>query len=625
MQVRDLYEFGPYRLDASARVLLRGGAVVPLTPKALEILAVLVRNRGELVSKEELMKAVWPDAFVEEGSLTQNISILRKVLGPDAEGGPYIETMAKRGYRFVAQARVVDRNGGEPALPGTAATAGPSAAPAQGPRWRRRGVVAAVVILAAAGGAALYVRLGAHRSQVRSVAVLPLENHSGDPGQDYFADGLTEALIGDLAKIGTLRVVSRTSAMHYKKTTKLAPEIARELKVDALVEGSVVRSGDRVQIRVQLVRGSTDEHLWSESYEREVRDVPRLQSKVALAVAREIRAKLSPQEQVRLSGRRPVNRDAFDAYLRGRYSWNERTPAAIQAAIEHFRAAIQSDPAYAPAYAGLADCYNQLGTLIIGERPPSETRPIAVAAARKALEIDNGLAEAHAALAYTDLYNWNWAPAEQGFRKAIELNPSYASARLWYAHYLAARRRFNEALQEVHTARDLDPLSPIITTQVGWICFLMGRNEEAIAGCRKVLESYPDYMWAHWQLGLAHTQQSRYDQAVATLERAASLSGRNPAVLGGLAWAYGWAGERAKALALLAELRELARRRYVSPVAFESVYIGLGDLERQFEYLEKEYQERSNALAYFAVMPGRERARADSRGQELLRRLGLAP
>jgi tetratricopeptide (TPR) repeat protein len=320
-----------------------------------------------------------------------------------------------------------------------------------------------------------------------------------------------------------------------------------------------------------------------------------------------------------------VNRDAFDAYLRGRYSWNERTPAAIQAAIEHFRAAIQSDPAYAPAYAGLADCYNQLGTLIIGEGPPSETRPIAVAAARKALEIEDGLAEAHAALAYTDLYNWNWAPAEQGLRKAIELNPSYASAHLWYAHYLTAQRRFNEALQEVYAARDLDPLSPIIATQVGWMYHLMGRQEEAIAEYRKVLQSYPDYMWAHWQLGLAHTQQSRYDQAVASLERAGSLSGRNPAVLGCLAWAYGWAGERTKALDLLAELRELARRRYVSPVAFESVYIGLGDLERQFEYLEKEYQERSNNLAYFAVMPGRQRARADSRGQELMRRLGLAP
>jgi TolB-like protein/Flp pilus assembly protein TadD len=608
-----LYEFGPFRLDASARVLLRDGAVVPLTPKALEILAVLVKNRGELVSKEELMKAVWPDAFVEEGSLTQNISILRKVLGPDADGGPYIETMAKRGYRFVAQVRKVESNGSKPA-----------AAPVQGRLRRRPVTVAALAILAAAGGATLYVRLGAHRSRIQSVAVLPLENQSGDPGQDYFADGLTEALTGDLAKIRTLRVISRTSAMHYKKTTKLAPEIARDLKVDALVEGSVVRSGDRVQIRVQLIRGSTDEHLWSESYEREVRDVPRLQSEVALAVAREIRSKLSPEEQVRFSGRRPVNQDAFDAYLRGRYSWNERTPASIQAAIGHFRAAIQSDPAYASAYAGLADCYNQLGTLIIGEQPPSQTRPIAAAAARKALEIDNGLAEAHAALAYTDLYNWNWARAEQGFRKAIDLNPSYASAHLWYSHYLAARRRFNEALQEVYAARDLDPLSPIIATQVGWIYFLMGRNEEAIAECRKVLESYPDYLWAHWLLGMACTQESRHGQAVAALGKACSLSGRNPAVLGCLAWAYGRAGEKAKALDLLAELTDIARRRYVSPVAFESAYIGLGDLDRQFDYIEKSYQERSNSLAYFAVMPGRERARADARGQELRRRLGLS-
>ncbi len=615
MQVRDLYEFGPYQLNASTRVLLRAGAVVPLTPKALETLAVLVRNSGELVRKEELMAAVWPDAFVEEGSLTQNISILRKVLGPDADGRPYIETMAKRGYRFAARVRVVDPNG--------AAAAGPDVAPVRRPRRRRWGVIAAAAILAA--GAALYLKLGAHPAQVRSVAVLPLENQSGDPGQDYFADGLTEVLIGDLAKIRTLRVVSRTSAMHYKKTAKLAPEIARELGVDALLEGSVVRSGDRVRIRVQLIRGSTDEHLWSESYEREVKDVPQLQSEVALEVAREIQARLSPEEQARLTGRRPVKQDALDAYLRGRYFWNERTPAAINAAIEQFREAIQSDPAYAPAYAGLADCYNQLGTLIIGERPPSETRPIAVAAARKALEIDHGLAEAHAALAYADLYDWNWDRAEQGFRKAIELNPSYASAHLWYASYLTAQRRFDEALQEVHTARDLDPLSPIIATQVGWIHHLTGRQQEAIVEYRKVLGTYPDYMWAHWQLGLAYTLESRYEQAVPLLKKACSLSGRNPAVVGTLGWAYGSARERNQALALLAELTELARRRYVSPVAFESVYIGLGDLDRQFEYIEKSYQERSNSLAYFAVMPGRERARADPRGRQMLRRLGLAP
>jgi TolB-like protein/DNA-binding winged helix-turn-helix (wHTH) protein/Flp pilus assembly protein TadD len=613
MQVKDLYEFGPYRLNASARVLLRDGTVVPLTPKAIDILAVLVKNSGELVGKEELMKAVWPDAFVEEGSLTQNISILRKALGPDADGGPYIETMAKRGYRFVAQVRQVESNGSKP-----------DAAPVPGRPWRRPMTVAALAILAAAGGAALYVRLGAHASQVRSVVVLPLENQSGDPKQDYFADGLTEVLTGDLAKIRTLRVVSRTSAMHYRKTTKLAPEIARELNVDALVEGSVARSGDRVQIRIQLIRGSTDEHLWAESYDREMKDVLRLQSEVALAIAREIQARLSPEEQVRFSGRRPVNQDAFDSYLRGRYAWNERTPAAIHAAIGHFQAAIQFDPAYAPAYAGLADCYNQLGTVIIGVRPPSETRPMAVAAARKALEIDNGLAEAHAALAYTDLYDWNWARAEQGFRKAIELNPSYASAHLWYAHFLTARRRFNEALQEVYTARGLDPLSPIIATQVGWIYHKMGRQEEAIAEYRKVLASFPEYIWAHWQIGLALSLQSRHDQAVAALEKACSLSGRNPSILGSLAMAYGRAGERTKALKLLAELNELARRRYVSPAAFESVYSGLGDLDRQFEYLEKSYRERSNSLAHLAVNPGRERALGDPRGQELLRRLGLS-
>ena len=613
MQVKTFYEFGPFRLACSPPVLLRDGNPLALTPKALELLVVLVRNSGNLVSKEELMKAAWPDTFVEEGNLTQNISLLRKALGADLEDRPYIETMSKRGYRFAASVRLVEA--------GSAAIAG-LPAPAMQPR--RRTALAISVLLLIAGGTLVYRRVAPRSSPVQWMAVLPLENLSGDPAQDYLADGLTEALTGELGKIRSLRVISRTSAMRYKGARKPAPQIARELKVHALVEGSVVRSGGRAVIRVQLIRGSTDEHLWSESYERQVEDVPRLHSEMALAIARQLRASIQPEREARLSGR-PVNRDAFEAYLRGRHAWNKRTPEAIKAAIAHFQAATDFDPVYAPAYAGLADCYNQLGTVIIGERSPSETRPLAVAAARKALEIDNQLAEAHAALAYADLYNWNWEQAEQGFKKAIELNPSYASAHLWFSHYLVARRRFNEALQEVNAARDLDPLSPIIATQVGWMFHHMGRLDEAIAQYRKVLQDNPDYVWALWQLGGAYMLESRYAEAVEALEKALAPSGRNPVILGTLAEVYGRAGQRSKAEEFLAELNHLARRRYVSPTIFVFAYRGMGDDARAFEFLEKSYQERSNSLVYFGVSPGYEEMRSTPRGQQMLHRLGLAP
>ena len=618
MPDRTFYEFGSFRLASSPPLLLRDGNPLALTPKALELLVVLVRNSGSLVSKDELMKAAWPDTFVEEGNLTQNISLVRKALGSDLENCPYIETMSKRGYRFAAPVRLVEAS--------SAANVG-ALVPAP-VRWSRGrtalAVVAMLLLLLIAGGATFYRRMASHSSPVQWMAVLPFQNLSGDPAQDYFADGLTEALTGELAKIGSLRVISRTSAMRYKGATKPAPQIARELKVDTLVEGSAERSGDRVVIRVQVIRGSTDEHLWSESYDRHVQDVPLLQSEIALAIAREIRVGIQPEQEARRSAR-PVNRDAFDAYLRGRHAWNKRTPEAIKAAITLFQAAINADPAYAPAYAGLADCYNQLGTVIIGERSPSETRPLAVAAARKALEIDNQLAEAHAALAYDDLYNWNWDQAERGLKKAIQLNPSYASAHLWFAHYLAARGRFPEALQEVYFARDLDPLSPVIATQVGWILHHMGRIDEAIAQYRKVLRNNPDYVWTLWQLGGAYMLKSRFPEAVEVLEKALALFGRNPVILGTLAEVCGRAGQRSKAEEFLAELKSLAAHRYVTPTVFVFAYLGMGDHTRAFEFLEKSYQERGNSLAYFGVSPGYEEIRATPRGQQMLRRLGLAP
>ncbi len=461
-------------------------------------------------------------------------------------------------------------------------------------------------------------------STVRSVAVLPLANASGDPQQEYLADGLTDALTGSLGRISALRVISRASAMQYKATKKPLSEIAQELKVDAVLRGSVARFGYRVRVSVQLIHIPGNRQLWAETYERDLSDVPTWQSEVVSAVVREVKLKVTPAEAARLAGARPVNRDAFEDYLRGRHWLSKRTEEAIRKAIDHFRRAIDEDPAYAPAYAGLADCYNQLGTVLIGSQPPSQTRPLAVAAAAKALEIDSELAEAHAALGFAKLYDWNWSGAEQSLRRAIELNPSYAPVRIWHASYLICTGRTEEAIREAGRARELDPLSPIVTTQVGWILHHARRYDEAIQHYLRVLETDPNFLWALWQLGQAYTYMSRFDEAIRTLEKAAALSGRSPAVLGMLAYAYGSARRSAEARKLVTELTELSQRRYVPPASVAWAYFGVGDSDQGFAWLEKAYQERSNALAYLPASPVLDLVHSDPRYQSLLRRIGLA-
>lgn len=597
-----MVEFGSFRLDCSTRVLLRDGEVVPLALKVADTLVVLVENAGEPVDKDTLIRAVWPDTFVEENNLTHNISVLRKTLG-----NHYIETIPKRGYRFIGNVTLVDE--------------GPAADQAAAPgRYRQVYWLAALMaLLAVAAGAYRWAR---HGPELRSLAVLPLQNLSSDPQQDYLADGITEALIGETAKIRSLRVISRTSVMRYKGTKKPLPEIARDLQVQFVVEGSVARFGDRVRISVQLLDAAKDQHLWAESYEQDLADIPRWQSEVAGAVAREVRITTTPEERARLTGR-PVNRAAFEEYLRGRYYWNRRTVENIQKAIGHFRAAIDQDPAYARAYAGLADCYNQLGTVFLGSQPPTETRPLAVANAKRALEIDPELAEAHAALAYTRMYDWDWAAAEQGFRRAIQLNPSYASAHLWYSHYLSTQRRHDEALAEVKLARELDPLSPIIQTQVGWALQHAGRYEEAIQQFRKVLTADPDYLWALWRLGSSCSSARRFDEGIQALEKAAAVSSRSPAILGTLAQTYGLAGRKAEARKLLAELTEMSQRRYVPAIAFVHAYVGLEDTDRVFEWLETAWRNREQGIAYLGVWEERGPYRTDARFVGLMRRVGL--
>jgi serine/threonine-protein kinase len=459
--------------------------------------------------------------------------------------------------------------------------------------------------------------------EIKSLVVLPLQNLSGDPSQEYFADGMTDALIGDLAKIRGLQVISRTSAMHYKGTKKPLNEIASELKVDAVVEGTVLRSGDRVQVRAQLIRVATDRHIWSGTYERDLRDVLVLQSEIAQAVVREIQIKIMPAERARLTTNRPVNRKAFDDYLQGRFLFlNKATEENLHKAISFFQSAIKEDPTYAPAYVGLAECYNLLGSVMMGGRPPTDVRRQVEEAVRKALEIDNNLAEAHAALGVVNHYNWDWAAAEQEFKLAIELNPNYANAHTFYGAFLICTGRTEEAIAEANRAQQLDPFSLAISSHRAFILENARRYDEAIEQFRRVIAMDPNQYQAHWFLGHTYAAAGRLDEAIATSEKAVAIS-RTPGALGFLGMNYGFAGRKAEANKILNELLELNRRRYVTPPALVSVYIGLGDKDQAFFWLEKAYQERSYYMAYLKVFPAADSLRSDPRLDNLLRRMGL--
>ena len=456
------YEFGPFRLDPQKRRLMRDGEVLRLTPKAFDLLLVLVEERGRTVEKDELFAKVWPGVVVEENNLNQNITALRKSLGDSRQESQYIATIPGVGYRFVAevaetssqaQGVTLDQSGDK----------SPHSKAAPGARGSLFGYALVVVIplVMVAAGFGLYKLYSKEKRApvaISSIMVLPLENLSGDPEQEYFADGMTDALIGDLAKIGGLHVISRTSSMHYKGTKKSLPEIAKEIRVDAVVEGTVQRSGDRVVIRAQLIHAATDRHLWVETYERPMRDVLDLQSEIARAIAREVQIKMTPDEQARLTSRHPVRPKAFDEFLQGRFLyWNRRTGENLTRAIDHFQNAIKEDPNFAQAYVGLADCYNAQGAVQVAAMPPVEARRRAEEAAMKALELDPGLAEAYSALGYTKLFNWNWAAAEQDFKRAIELNQNYANAHNFYASFLISRGRIDDAIAASNRARELDP------------------------------------------------------------------------------------------------------------------------------------------------------------------------
>jgi len=459
------------------------------------------------------------------------------------------------------------------------------------------------------------------QARIGSIAVLPLENLSGDPEQDYFADGMTEALITGLAKIRALRVISRTSVMRYKGARIPLPEIARALDVDAIVEGSVLQSGGRVRITALLVDTATDRHLWAETYERDVGDILSLQSEVAQAIAGEIRVTITPQEVARLERRSAVDPDAYQAYLKGRYHWEKRSEEALRKAQHFFQEAIDLDPGYAPAYAGLADYYITLGNFNLADS--HEVYPKAKAAALRGLEMDPSSAEAYTSLASVKgSYEWDREGAERDFRHAIALNPNYANAHHWFADHLVSLARFDEGMAEIARAQSLDPLSLVMNADAGGYLFYAGRYDEAVQSVRKTIDLDPSFAPSYRQLGGILEQMGRFEEAIEAFEKAKEVSGSATYSLTALAHTYALSGRREHAMKMLAQLGDLAKRKYVSPYSLAAVHVALGDFDRAFAYLDRAVEAHDRALIWIRVAPRFNPIRSDSRLGAILRAVG---
>ncbi len=587
----------------------------------MDVLVILLERPGEVVTRDELQKRLWSaDTYVDfEHSLNAAVKRLRAALGDSAEAPRFVETLPRRGYRFIAP------------LSQPAASATQAASRDQKPAGRRIFVLPAaamvvIVLLITIGlklpGLRDTLRNRTFSGPVRSLAVLPLANLSGDPGQDYFVDGMTDALRQHLEGISSLRVISRTSSMHYRGSGKPLPDIARELKVDAIVEGSVLRSGDRVRISVELIQAGMDRRLWSNSYERDLRDVFALQADVALSIADEIRVTLTPPDRARLARVHASNPDAYQAYSKGRFFWNKRTEEDLKKAIGFFQQAVDKDPAYALAYDGLADCWLPLGWY--GYLSPSATFPHAKAAVTRALSLDDALAEAHTSLAFVSLYyDRDWTKAEREFRRGIALNPNYANGHHWYAEYLTLVGRHKQAIAESERARELDPLSTIINTWLGSRYFFARQYDKAIEEYRNAVEMDPNFVPAHLVLGHAYEQKGMLKEAIVEFERAVSLAGSSSIYAASLAHAYGVSGRRVEALRVLEDLRKMADSRFVSSYDLALAHLGLGENAKAFELLNAAVQERSPRVVFLGVEPRFDGLRADPRFRELMRSVGL--
>jgi TolB-like protein/DNA-binding winged helix-turn-helix (wHTH) protein/Flp pilus assembly protein TadD len=619
-QLRGRYRFGVFELDLRAGELRKHGLRVRLQEQPFQVLAALLEHPGEVVTREEIQKKLWPaDTFVDfDHGLNKTINKIREALGDSAESPRFVETVARRGYRFLAEVKVVDaapvRSSELATQPEPSAETRERPDPAVKPTTPKPVPpsltlkISAFIVLLVMASLATWKLYSWKRPStiIRSLAVLPLESLSSDASQDYFADGMTDELISDLGQISALRVISRTSVMGYKHARKPLPQIARELNVDAVVEGTVLRSGDRVRITAQLIEGSTDKHLWSQSYEGELRDT--------LA---------NPREQAALKNARVVNPQAYESYLKGRYFWNKRTADGLKVALAYFNQAIEQDPKYAQSYSGLADTYALLGDWQYAVMTPKEAFPKAKAAASKALEFDSTLGEAHNSLAFClDAFEWDFDSAGKEFQRAIELNPGYATAHHWYAWHLGLLGRYDEAIAEMRKAENLDPLSLIINADLAELLLIAHLYDDSIQQSRKTIEMDPNFALAHNQLGLAYLEKRMHDEAIAELQKAVRLSGDSPTCVANLASAYVVSGKGDEAAKLLSDLKTRSKPSYSYSPEIAVIYAALGDKNQAMNWIEIGYEERFNPSVL--LRPGFDPLRSDPRFQELVRRIGLS-
>jgi DNA-binding winged helix-turn-helix (wHTH) protein/TolB-like protein/Tfp pilus assembly protein PilF len=600
---KELYEFDAFRLDAGRHLLLRDGQSVNLAPRAFNMLLALIRRRGEVLGKDELMRELWPDSVVEENNLTVIISALRKALGENPQQHRYIVTIPGRGYSFVAEVKEV---GATPPETDTPVLADPAVTPSRFTQFSDRrlawAALSASILIVVIGAVWLNGKSPkpAAVAPVKTIAVLPFKNLGGQSGDEYLTLGLADTLITSLGNLRQVVTRPTSSVLKYADADPLAA--GRELGVDALLDGRFQRLNDRIRVTVQLIRVSDGAPLWSEKFDEKFTDVFAVQDATAERVSQALALRLSGEEMRMLAKTLTVNPEAYQLYLRGRYFWNKRTEEGLKKGREYFVRATEKDPGYALAWAGLADSYNLLNTYSLSA--PKDSFPKARAAALKALAFDDTLAEAHTSLALAIMvYERDAAGAEREYKRAIELNPNYPTAHQWYAEYLTAQGRFDEAAAEISRARELDPLSLITNSVEGFVSYYARRYDQAAAQLQKILELDSDFWPARFILGGTYAAQGSHRLAIAELEKAQQLSGNNSSVVAELAWAYAAAGRQEDARRLLQELSQKAKTSYVSPYRLAAIHLALSETDAAITLLQKADAERTWEFLYLNVDP----------------------
>ncbi|HST09044.1 MAG TPA: winged helix-turn-helix domain-containing protein [Terriglobales bacterium] len=628
---QDVLQFDDIELDLEQYELRRSGRVIKLERQPMELLILLAERPGRLVSRDDIIARLWGQGTYldTDQSINSSIRKIRAALKDNPEQPRYVLTVVGKGYRFVATLKVQIAAAPEISPAPDDATASATlevSPPLVPPKWHNRVpwlLIAMAALLIISGAVWVgYGRRHWNAHVIRSIAVIPLENLSGDPSQEYFADGMTDALITNLAKLRSIRVISRTSVMQYKNARKSLPQIARELDVEAVVEGAVVRSGQNVRITAQLIEAATDRHLWADSYDSDSHDILRLQNQVALAIAEQVQGRLDPQDRVRFSAA-SVDPEAYDDYVKGRYFWSKFTLDSVNKGFDFFNQAVQKDPSYAPAYVGLAESHINL-MFAYNVVSPAEGCEKAESESKKALEIDDANAEAHATLARFKLQcAWDWAAAEKEFRQALELEPGSSEVHHQYAHFLVAMGRIGAAWGESLRTLELDPYGIRANSHQGWHHFYAREYDLAIRDFQRTLTMEPNDSYSRRYLANSYEQKSMYPEAVAELQKTPSGAAWTPVMRAALGYADAMAGNRREAMTIVNELETESKQQFVPALDISLIYLSLGDKDRALEWLERAYRERSSLLIYLKVDPRFDALRSDHRFRDLVQRVGL--